>query len=528
MLLSTIQAESYATSSALPTVSELDFTPSGSNNGVLLNDNPDRLIMPFVPPVGTTKIRVYVKKVSSPVNPVLGMFYDGSGSPQYGVIPNIAITFTSISYIETNTLPISGNGVINLIGQDILVDRVEFWNDTVAGTITIQNQNLTPVTPKTAGTTNNAISLTAPTLVSCADTTNRTLISVNTGITIKKGGVPMSAGQTFSSGDALTYDIAINIPTTTAYELFQYRAIGACGNSNDAIIYANVLGVTNSIVVQDQNLGSVTAGATGNAVLLTAPVTQNCADSSNRIVTGIEANIVLKKNNVPMAVNDTFTSGDTITYDIDNTVVTTTARNIFQYRAVGACGNSNVAYIKANVSSAVVINPSITVANETLSAANSGTSGNNVTLATPVVAGACNWAGTRRLTAIGVGITMKKNNVDMILTDTWMSTDIITYTIDSSVVTTTGYEVFRYKAIGTCGDSAEAIVSVNVTKQVATTTGGGGTFNTAPEPTPVLAATETKSSVTSWIIGGLFLVATAIVGFFLFRNKDKKEDQKAK
>ena len=459
MLLLSKQAEDFTIQSGATIVTDADSSSNPTNNAVLILQGPENISWNFGSmPVGATKYQVFLKKQTIGISDAsININLIGSGSPQYSA--GVAtLTTEGLHSIQFTTLPTAGNNEMNIDGNKLIIDRIEWHDDTVAGTITIIDQTLPPVT---AGTNGNAIALTAPTTTSCADSGNRTVIGMGVGITLKKNGVVLAVNGTFTASDTLTYDVASNVPTTTAHNIFLYKAAGACGDSNVASITANVTAAAvGTISIIDQTLPPVTAGTNGNAIALTAPTTTSCADSGNRTVIGMGVGITLKKNGVVLAVNGTFTASDTLTYDVASNVPTTTAHNIFLYKAAGACGDSNVASITANVTAAAV--GTITIIDQTLPPVTAGTNGVVVAFTAPTTSG-CTDTNGRILIDNGVGITVKKNGVTMAISDTFLASDVITYDILSNVATTTAYNILRYKAVGACGNSNLGILTANVT-----------------------------------------------------------------
>lgn len=100
------------------------------------------------------------------------------------------------------------------------------------------------------GTNNVSVVLTAPTIVgTCADTNSRKVSSVSFGVVLKKNGnITLAAGDTFLATDAITVNINSTLfPNTTQqvathpnYVLFTYKAVGVCGDSNEAEIKTTI------------------------------------------------------------------------------------------------------------------------------------------------------------------------------------------------------------------------------------------------------------------------------------------------
>lgn len=130
--ISEIQAESGVLEGTAAFVSDVSFTPSGSNNGVSADGGIDYLkINAFVVPVGTTKILFFVKKkIANAINSTLSVSYIGSGSPQYNIF-NQVLTNEGVHFLEVTTLPVIGNNTLILDGSNMTYDRIEFHDNTV-------------------------------------------------------------------------------------------------------------------------------------------------------------------------------------------------------------------------------------------------------------------------------------------------------------------------------------------------------------------------------------------------------------
>ena len=131
----------------------------------------------------------------------------------------------------------------------------------------------------------------------------------------------------------------------------------------------------------------------------------------------------------------------------------------------------------------------------------------------------CTFAGVRKLTSIGAGVTIKKNNVAMIVGTTWTSADIITFDIDNTVVAQNSKELFRYVAVGACGDSNEAIVLGNIVTSVSLPKLYNGPSST------LTASKNTKKSASILpyvLVAGLF-GALSFIAVLVFRNKNKSD-----
>lgn len=130
--ISEIQAESGILEGTAALISDVSFTPSGSNNGVSADGGIDYLKHEnVVVPAGTTKLRFFVKKkIANAINSVFELSYIGGVTPQYGVT-NQSIADEGLNFIEVATLPSVGNHIFVLDGANMLYDRIEFHDDTV-------------------------------------------------------------------------------------------------------------------------------------------------------------------------------------------------------------------------------------------------------------------------------------------------------------------------------------------------------------------------------------------------------------
>lgn len=116
---------------------------------------------------------------------------------------------------------------------------------------------------------------------------------------------------------------------------------------------------TNGISIISQALADIYTGTNNVSVVLTAPTLANgCTDTNNRKVVAVANGITLKKNgNITLSAGDTFLATDVITLNVSSALFPNTTQNevihpnyvLFSYRAVGTCGDSNVAEIKANI-----------------------------------------------------------------------------------------------------------------------------------------------------------------------------------
>ncbi len=117
-------------------------------------------------------------------------------------------------------------------------------------------------------------------------------------------------------------------------------------------------GTTNGIAVINQSLGDIYTGTNNVSISLNSPtITGSCSDTKNRKVVGITSGIILIKNGNMLSVNDTFTDTDILTLNVSSSLLPNTTQQeiihqnyvLFTYKAVGACGDGNVAEIKANI-----------------------------------------------------------------------------------------------------------------------------------------------------------------------------------
>lgn len=165
----------------------------------------------------------------------------------------------------------------------------------------------------------------------------------------------------------LSYSIKSNMVTLevnkpVSAELEEYDG------SNVSVEDSSAGGTTTAtIIIVNQNLGSVITGNTSSAINFVAPVlTGGETDTNNRTLLSIGTGVSMFKNGNPLAVNQTFTKTDIITYSILSTVPTTANYTLFSYRAVGTTsGNSVTATITANVTQ-VTDNPNVRFDSTTL------------------------------------------------------------------------------------------------------------------------------------------------------------------
>lgn len=133
-----------------------------------------------------------------------------------------------------------------------------------------------------------------------------------------------------------------------------------------------------SIIIVNQNLGSVITGNTSSAINFVAPVlTGGETDTANRTLLTIGVGVSMFKNGNPFTANQAFLKTDVITYSILSSVPTIANYVLFTYRAIGTIsGNSSTATVSANVTQ-VTDNPNIVFEAATLK---------NVINATPDIA----------------------------------------------------------------------------------------------------------------------------------------------
>ena len=117
---------------------------------------------------------------------------------------------------------------------------------------------------------------------------------------------------------------------------------------------------TASIIIVNQNLGSVITGNTSGPINFVAPVlTGGETDTGNRTLLTIGTRVTILKNGTPLTANQPFLKTDVITYSILGTVPTTSNYSLFSYRVVGTIsGNSASATISANVTQ-ITDNPNV-------------------------------------------------------------------------------------------------------------------------------------------------------------------------
>lgn len=355
-LLISTQAESFTLNSGASIITDSDCTPNSANNAVLINNSPENIDYFFgIVPSGTTKIRFFVKKQTANISDSnFGVSFIGSVSPQYSALSQ-NLTTEGLHYLETTTLPTTENNQMNIGGDKLIIDRIEFHDDTVAvGTIIIPDQNLPTVF---AGTYSDPISFAAPSVNNCTDTQSRILVSIGVDVVVTKNGITlMAVDDTFLATDSITYFIPNNIAATTAYRLLTYVAVGDCGNSNFGTITVDIttLQSQGGINISNQILPAINSGTSSISIVFAPPiVTNGCIFDDNRdgirTLASITTGVTIKKNGTAMIINEMWRGSDIITCDVAGTVPTTLAMVLFTYNAHGSCGISNVASIISDV-----------------------------------------------------------------------------------------------------------------------------------------------------------------------------------
>lgn len=108
---------------------------------------------------------------------------------------------------------------------------------------------------------------------------------------------------------------------------------------------------------------------------------------------------------------------------------------------------------------------SIIIVNQNIGNFISGTTSSGVNFVAPILTGGETDSGNRILLSFGVGVSIFKNGVALLANQSFLKTDVITFSILASVPTTSNYTIFTYRAIGTVsGNSVTATVSANVTQ----------------------------------------------------------------
>lgn len=176
----------------------------------------------------------------------------------------------------------------------------------------------------------------------------------------------------------LSYSIVSNMVTLEVNKPIA-SMLDEYDGSNIAVEDSSAGGIsTASIIIVNQSLGNIITGTTSSGVNFVAPVlTGGETDTGNRTLLSIGVGVSVFKNGAPLAVNQTFTKTDVITFSVVATVPTTANYTIFTYKASGTIsGNSTTATISANVTQ-VTDNPNVAFENGTLK---------NVINATPDIA----------------------------------------------------------------------------------------------------------------------------------------------
>lgn len=131
--------------------------------------------------------------------------------------------------------------------------------------ITVQNQNIGFIE---AGAAVQNINITPPTISGvCADTGFRTIVAIDADVSLYKDTgleteAVLSVGDTFLSTSVLTLNIADPDATLGSRTLFTYKATGACGDSNIAVIS----GTVTDAIIPDTPVPNSYSGEVGSPI----------------------------------------------------------------------------------------------------------------------------------------------------------------------------------------------------------------------------------------------------------------------
>lgn len=114
---------------------------------------------------------------------------------------------------------------------------------------------------------------------------------------------------------------------------------------------------TNGITIISELLAPIFAGTNNVIATLTAPTLDNCVDTNNRTLIATASGVTVKKNGVAMLPDASFTATDTITVSLASNIMINNTENevihqnfvLFTYKAIGVCGDSNIAEIKTTL-----------------------------------------------------------------------------------------------------------------------------------------------------------------------------------
>lgn len=252
---------------------------------------------------------------------------------------------------------------------------------------------------------------------------------------------------------------------------------------------------TPSITAYDFNLGTSQQGSVGGDINFPNPVVTNCTFSGNfQLATALPTGASWLVNGSAIGLDTSFTNAD----DVRLQVVPGAPTGVFtfNYRVLGDCGNdtatititisaaptttsTSTSTTSTSTTSTTSTSTTTTTTNGTIisisvSAGNitAGNSTSDIILPVPNVTDNCTFTGSYKLTNIAAYGLLLKNGVPMNVGTIFNNTDLIQ--ISTSATDIVGGYSFSYKSIGTCGESANALITYNIvavpTTTVVTTT----------------------------------------------------------
>ena len=252
---------------------------------------------------------------------------------------------------------------------------------------------------------------------------------------------------------------------------------------------------TPSITAYDFNLGTSQQGSVGGDINFPDPVVTACTFTGNfQLATALPTGASWLVNGSAIGLDTSFTNADDVRLQVIPSAPTGTFT--FDYRVLGSCGN-DTGTITITISAAPTTTSTTTSTTSTtsttttststtttttngtiisisVSAGNitAGNSTNDITLPIPNVTDNCTFTGSYRLTALAAYGLLLKNGVPMNVGTIFNNNDLIQISTSASDVVG-GYS-FSYKSIGTCGESANALITYSIiavpTTTIVTTT----------------------------------------------------------
>lgn len=283
-------------------------------------------------------------------------------------------------------------------------------------------------------------------------------------------------------------------PTNETFSQVVSSNLGSCGATSTSTS-TTTTSSTPTITAYDFNLGTAQQGSVGNDINFPNPTVTACIFSGNfQITSALPSGASILVNNSAIPLNTSFTNADNVILQVaPNTVPGTYT---FNYQVLGSCAN-DTAVITFTVSAApstttttvpvtttttpVTTSTSTTTTTSTgtiialnINAGNilAGSSTSDIVLPVPNVTDSCIFTGSFKISSIAAYGLILKNGVPMSVGTMFNNTDLIQ--ISTSATDIVGGYSFSYKSIGTCGESANALITYNIiavpTTTVITTT----------------------------------------------------------